>query len=143
PGDSSRPAPIEPIFTARTRADFNDELNAAALEGIHTIESTLEAARRDTSFEGFCAPCNRRVPLQIAFRPDDTHAPNWRETLTCPLCGMNNRQRLIAALVRANLDSTQQRDVYFTEQITPIFRWASQTFQRHRLVGSEYLSPTE
>ena len=68
-------------------------------------------------------------------------SPNWRERVVCPFCRMNNRQRLIAGLIRKVLrqDASTSRSVYFMEQVTPIFNWAEQEFPDHYIVGSEYL----
>jgi SAM-dependent methyltransferase len=52
---------------------------------------------------------------------------------------MNNRQRLVATLVKQELSGKQGQHVYFMEHVTPIFNWASDTFKQHQLVGSEYL----
>jgi SAM-dependent methyltransferase len=52
---------------------------------------------------------------------------------------MNNRQRLIATLVRQELDSKVGRNVYFMEQVTPLFSWAAKHFKGNRIIGSEYL----
>ena len=52
---------------------------------------------------------------------------------------MNNRQRLIATLVKQVLSSKQGQQVYFMEQVTPIYNWASATFNQQLVTGSEYL----
>lgn len=65
--------------------------------------------------------------------------PNWRERLECPICRMNNRQRLIATLVKQELFGKSAQHVYFMEQITPIFNWAKKSLSKHQIVGSEYL----
>ncbi len=51
---------------------------------------------------------------------------------------MNNRQRLITTLVEQILHDNQNKHVYFMEQVTPIFKWVSETFSEHKIVGSEY-----
>ena len=120
-------------------------IEKSELATIRALETRLIESARDevVSFDGFCVACNSRVPLQIVMgshAPQDGHwNPNWRETLTCPICGMNNRQRLIAMLVRDQLDSSRSRTVYFMEQVTPIYQWAVKTFPQHQVMGSEYL----
>ena len=55
---------------------------------------------------------------------------------------MNNRQRLVATLVKQELVDKQAQHIYFMEQVTPIFRWANEVFgARHTITGSEYLGP--
>jgi hypothetical protein len=91
----------------------------------------------------FACHATGRMPLQIvmgpAGLPTGHWAPNWRETLTCPLCGMNNRQRLIATLVKEHLDPFRNKSVYLMEQVTPFFQWAVAAFPQHHVIGSEYL----
>ncbi len=72
-------------------------------------------------------------------RQGNSWIPNWRERLECPLCRMNNRQRLIATLVKQRLDGSTKKHIYFMEQVTPIYNWATATFKNHTIVGSEYL----
>ncbi len=54
---------------------------------------------------------------------------------------MNNRQRLIAALISNELEEVQEKRVYLMEQVTPIYNWVKTTFinSGHTIVGSEYL----
>jgi SAM-dependent methyltransferase len=52
---------------------------------------------------------------------------------------MNNRQRLIASLIKQELLNCAYKNIYFMEQVTPIFSWAEKLFTEHHLVGSEYL----
>ena len=52
---------------------------------------------------------------------------------------MNNRQQLIATLVKHELDGQHNKHVYFMEQVTPIFNWATATFKNHHINGSGYL----
>jgi SAM-dependent methyltransferase len=52
---------------------------------------------------------------------------------------MNNRQRMIATLVKQQLEKIKGANVYFMEQVTPIYQWAVKTFPQHQIIGSEYL----
>ncbi len=136
---------LNPIFVARTRGEFERGLQNEVLTTLGSLENRLVESADDeiVSFDGFCVPCNGRVALQIVMGPTNPRSghrnPNWRETLTCPVCGMNNRQRLVATLLREELEPSRNRAVYFMEQITPMFRWAETAFPQHRIIGSEYL----
>ena len=133
------------IFIARDRGEFELGLHEAESARTGNLETRLVEAAKDEviSFDGFCVPCNSRVPLQIVMGPSSPQAgrsnPNWRETLTCPSCGMNNRQRLVATLLRDELDAFHNKAVYLMEQVTPIYRWALTAFPQHQIIGSEYL----
>jgi len=52
---------------------------------------------------------------------------------------MNNRQRLMASLVKQELSCQQEKHVYLMEQVTPIYNWLITTFKSHNIIGSEYL----
>ena len=94
--------------------------------------------------DGFRVPCNKKVSFLVDMQSGgqlqgNEWVPNWRERLECPLCRMNNRQRLIATLIKQELDVQHKKHVYFMEQVTPIYIWATVTFKNHNIVGSEYL----
>ena len=60
---------------------------------------------------------------------------NFRESLVCPYCQLNNRQRIVARLI---LDQcTVDSNIYLTEQVTPFYGLLKKQFPN--LVGSEYL----
>lgn len=70
--------------------------------------------------------------------------PNFRESVHCPRCGLNTRQRLAAELVRDVLRQPGglggRRAVYLHEQVTAMFRWAESGYgAAHNVVGSEFL----
>lgn len=138
---------LKPIASVQSRKDFELVLQSNSIKQITAIENQLldEASAEAFAVDGFCIPCNKKVSFLVDMqsggqRHDHGWTPNWRERLVCPLCSMNNRQRLIATLVKQELSAMQgQQQVYFMEQVTPIFNWASATFKQHQLVGSEYL----
>jgi hypothetical protein len=95
-------------------------------------------------FNGYCLACAQMNRLIV----DDLFGgriekgrllPNWRERLECNKCKMNNRQRLMAGLVRQCFSDAPRAKSYFMEQVTPIYQWASQEFAYFDLIGSEYL----
>lgn len=135
-----------PIGSVRCRQDYMRLLKSPTLLQISQIEQQLLAQANSEAFtvDGFCVPCDRKVSFLVDMqsggqRDANGWTPNWRERLECPLCRMNNRQRLMASLVKQALSGKPTRHVYFMEQVTPIFNWAKQTFKQHQIVGSEYL----
>jgi SAM-dependent methyltransferase len=48
-------------------------------------------------------------------------------------------KRLVATLLKQELSAKQGQQVYFMEQVTPIYKWASATFSQQLVTGSEYL----
>jgi GT2 family glycosyltransferase/glycosyltransferase involved in cell wall biosynthesis len=141
-------ASLQPVATVKTKEEFTQMLV--------DLQSTTEADVRDSlivtvdssslSLDGFCIPCNQPVSFLVDMNSGgeklgNLWKPNWRERMECPVCRMNNRQRLMATLVKQDLKqfSHQTADVYFMEQVTPIFQWALQEFPQHGIIGSEYL----
>ena len=141
--------PLEPLGICRTRNEYGQLLKADALKQLSSLEDGyVQQAKDRESFtlEGYCAPCGREVQFLVDKQSGAQHSgalwvPNWRERMECPVCRMNNRQRLIATLVKDHLQRLGKQDaqVYFMEQVTPIFAWANKALKDHRVTGSEYL----
>lgn len=52
---------------------------------------------------------------------------------------MNNRQRLVATLLKQVISDREGLQIYLMEQVTPIYKWAAETYKQHLIIGSEYL----
>ena len=137
---------LKPIASIKSRKELEQLLQSDSMKQIIAIEKQLLNAANSEAFavDGFCVPCDKKVSFLVDMqsggqRHENGWTPNWRERLECPLCRMNNRQRLVATLVKQALSAKQGQQVYFMEQVTPIFNWALTTFKQHQLVGSEYL----
>jgi O-antigen biosynthesis protein len=137
---------LKPLASLKTRQEFEHLLQSDAIKQISTIENRLLGATRSEAFsvEGFCIPCNKKVSFLVDMqsggqRNANGWLPNWRERMECSCCRMNNRQRLIASLVKQLLSTKQSQRVYFMEQVTPIYHWVAAKFKDHDLIGSEYL----
>lgn len=142
---------LSPIGSATCRQDYIQILTSAALKKTEDVAKELiaQAAQANNeafSVEGFCIPCNKSVGFLVdmgsgAQRHTHGWIPNWRERLECPLCRLNNRQRLIATIVKEALSKKINQHVYLMEQVTPFFNWVKLTFNQHQIIGSEYLGP--
>ena len=137
---------LRPIASARDRDQFESAMNSEVFAELRSLQDALVQSVRSERFtvDGFCIPCSRNVSLLVDIesggqQAGDSWHPNWRERLVCPLCGMNNRQRLMAALVKQKLGNESCKSVYFMEQVTAIYKWAENVFQDREIVGSEYL----
>ncbi|MCH5374544.1 MAG: methyltransferase domain-containing protein, partial [Planctomycetes bacterium] len=140
------PPKLEPLASVQSRAELDEVLPGESLAELRSAEAALveTAAAESFTVDGFCIPCGRNVPFLVDMegggqRLEVGWRPNWRERLECPHCRMNNRQRLVAGLVQQALDDATRQVVYFMEQVTPIFEWASRTFPDRTIIGSEYL----
>jgi SAM-dependent methyltransferase len=136
----------ESIASVKNRKEYEQLLQGDEITKTRTIEKQLVSAANAEAFtvDGFCVPCDRKVSFLVDMqsggqRQGSSWTPNWRERMECPLCRMNNRQRLIATLIKQKLSNNKNQNVYFMEQVTPIYSWAISKFKEHNLVGSEYL----
>jgi len=89
---------------------------------------------------GYCFVCKAYIEFQVDFsyscKVDGILTPNWRETLICPYCQLNNRMRASIHIFEQECKPTQNAKIYATEQITPLFKLlrAKYIFA----IGSEY-----
>jgi len=83
----------------------------------------------------YCGLCAQRVTMVLPWVGTAT-APDLREGLCCPLCGLNARSRAVLGLVVAALPDPDAR-IYLTEQASPVFVW----LRRHypQALGSEFM----
>lgn len=73
---------------------------------------------------------------------DGTWLPNWRERLECPRCGLNNRQRALAAVVLEDIERRQQTGrcrLWLMEQLGGTHRLLEQRMDPDAFVASEYV----
>lgn len=141
-------AELAPLAVVRTKAEFVAALSMPAYKEQTDMAALLigKEQRKRFTVQAYCSVCNRQTPMLVDYLfsqrvPGQKPVPNWRERLECPFCGMNNRQRLIAGLIKKILEQGEsaRKDIYFMEQVTPIFLWARKAFGEHNILGSEYL----
>jgi hypothetical protein len=119
---------------------------------LDTVEPTLAAreaielgllpgGREPFTVHGQCWACGTDTEFTVDFahahQSGDQWIPNWRESLTCKDCGLNNRLRASLHLFHRHCSPTPQDEIYLTEQTTPMYRWLTQRYSR--VTGSEYL----
>ncbi|MGQ9866332.1 MAG: class I SAM-dependent methyltransferase [Pseudanabaenaceae cyanobacterium] len=104
--------------------------------------SLLPPAPRPFTYRAQCFVCqgdfDLQVDFQYAYEVNGVWMPNWRESLICPSCGLNNRMR--AAIQIFLQVCPNPTHLYLTEQTTALYRWLAQHFPQ--TVGSEYLGET-
>ncbi len=153
------------MTACRTR----DELTSLQQSDLYRRRYVLEVflARQhqevdEFSLPGFCLLDDEAVsfrvdrlysppPIEVDWLSSDGETekvtiPNWRERMICPTCGMNNRQRAMAAAVlhavhhhRAKLGRAPH--LYLTEQVTPMYRFFDTRVAYADCIGSELLDP--
>ena len=123
----------EPFFHAVDIAALNDYFSSRESDA----EGPPETA---AALTGQCYVCNAEVNFQIK-RPEDEGPVNWRETLSCPDCGLINRWRSCLHLFDAICEPTSADRIYLTETLSPV---CQQLESRYPLmVSSEYLPQAE
>ncbi len=133
-------------FAPRTHQELLAVLDAEDTRLRSSLEDALARStwpRRRASLLGACDVCREVVRFEVTRHASLRarllgSAPNWRETLACPRCRLNNRQRLVAKELAARVRAGDV--VYAMEQVTPMFAWL-RTVAGISLHGSEYLGP--
>ncbi len=91
--------------------------------------------------DGHCFVCDDDVVFAVTGpgRGDEEHPSmvNWRETLVCPRCGLNNRMRAAVHLFETVVRPGPEASIYLAEQSTPLYRLLKGRY--HSVVGSEFL----
>ena len=89
---------------------------------------------------GRCYVCQQDVRFIVSKLPSDASI-NWRETVVCPHCDLNNRLRSCIHIYENQVQVQEDDEIYLTEAVTPLF---DKLFERHPLlIGSEYSENTE
>lgn len=125
--------PALPVWKIRSYAE------ARGLGGqVWAAHSAVRAYEREKEVSGsvcgFSAPAGQFVEFEVR---RDGDKPNWRETLVCPVTGLNNRVRAAYHLFMADQRPTPDARIFLTEQTTPFYRHMRSLFAG--AVGSEYL----
>lgn len=141
-----RPPFLLPLFSASSHDEY--ELFASKFTRGWVDEEAAIVERNSglESFQvsGYCIPCARKVGFIVDMKYggeiiDGIRSPNWRERLECPFCRMNNRQRVMASIIKGSLRENSKLKIYLMEQVTPIYKWVSNNAKAAQFTGSEYL----
>lgn len=96
--------------------------------------------KKDFNMDGFCEFCHKPTTFKVDWLYSDGIVPNYRERMLCQHCGLNNRQRFIAFLVRKQLEKEAGKTVYLYEQVTGFYKLIYSMYSKdHMIIGSEYL----
>ena len=104
---------------------------------------------------GYCIACGRPVAFRVDMTGSSEHGgvvlPNWRETLVCPGCGLNNRMRAAIDILVRECHLHRASRIYITEQMTSLYTWFDRTLPhvrgsvdmaeagRHRRYGRKWI----
>lgn len=105
-----------------------------------SVERVLVGGEAPFKVQGWCAVCCRWADLAVDFsfgyEVAGRLSPNWREHLTCPGCGLNNRGRASVHFFQLLCAPDLAASMFITEKTTPLFRVLRRKYRG--LVGSEF-----
>jgi glycosyltransferase involved in cell wall biosynthesis/SAM-dependent methyltransferase len=141
--------PLEITRDIQNKVEYDSWSTAPMLKVCREREEAIARVFGDAEsylLPGYCRVCEREVNFLIdlqcgALYAQEIWIPNWRERLVCPICGLNNRQRMIALAAGDVVKSYRDRrpEVYLMEQVTSIYQWMSTKVPQVHCTGSEYL----
>ena len=103
-------------------------------------ESSLNKDKKK-SMEGYCYVCKQKSNFNVdylyAYKKNGILTPNWRESLICQGCCLNNRMRASIHLFETLLHANRDSKIYISEQTTPLYKWFADNYPH--VTGSEYL----
>jgi GT2 family glycosyltransferase len=141
------------MHECRSREEYRTLNQSLLANSWRDIEHEIASSHQKDTYTvpGYCLVCEAATDFLVdklsgAVEEGDLWIPNWRERLVCSSCGMNNRQRAVASMLKqliAKHPDPGSLRIYMTEQVTHIYVWFTQTFPDIECVGSEYLGPDE
>lgn len=130
--------PPLPIWKSRNKADA-DRLGGLLWTLYPKIATFEQQIGPGSPVPGYSATAGGPVEFAVSF--NDAGAANWRESVVCPVTGLNNRIRAAVHLFAVECQPTVHAKVYVTEQTTPFYKYMEGLFPR--LVGSEFVPGLE
>ena len=104
-------------------------------------KNLLPETQKEFTFNGYCYVCrkivNFLVDFEYSYEVNGILMPNWRESLLCPSCHLNNRMRAALHIFEQECQPNYNSKIYITEQITPLYNQFKKSFTH--IYGSEYL----
>ncbi len=124
--------PYSQITNARQFKKFYEN-NRIDLQNLSTFRNTILRNSSSTA-KGICPICQEIVEFGI--HTDAEGNVNWRESLICPKCRLNSRQRAVLFYLLAQTRINVQTKLFLTEQDTPFDRLLKANFPS--VTGSKY-----
>ena len=130
------------VWRLRSLANYSSHVlhtQAQAAVDAQALAALLPAgAAGGFTVAGYSYPAEAMVDFLVDFKYSAVPGQvNWRESVVCPVTGLNNRMRACIHLFDLEMGAYPDSRIYLTEQVTPAYRVF---LQRHRgVVGSEYL----
>ncbi|MDF2940366.1 MAG: Methyltransferase type 11 [Gammaproteobacteria bacterium] len=94
----------------------------------------------DYSYSEFAYKINIDLNFASLSERQKQKIPFWRESLACPLCKLNNRQRSIIQIIEQEIRPEPDSAIYLTESVTYLYSILKARFPN--ICSSEYLGDT-
>ncbi|PKN13226.1 MAG: class I SAM-dependent methyltransferase [Deltaproteobacteria bacterium HGW-Deltaproteobacteria-4] len=135
------------IEKIRNTSEFEAIFDAAYLDRVAVEKMMALSNRKQRTWHlpGYCEVCGKAVRFLIdwvnSFETPEGKMPSYRERIICEDCGLNNRQRFMAAFLRKAMNKLDGNDhrVYLYEQVTQFFKLMQAAKTKAEIFGSEYL----
>ncbi|MFJ7825277.1 class I SAM-dependent methyltransferase [Psychrobacillus sp. NPDC096623] len=88
--------------------------------------------------DGYCEVCDSLTQFRLSWKYSYNNLPNYRDSLRCSNCMLNNRQRFIYQYARNIIRDNNYKSIYCYEQVTGFYKKFKQEYEE-LVVGSEYL----
>lgn len=105
------------------------------------LEYEMAAGQVAFTLPGFCYICDRHVNFSVNVENGRSHngrlIPNWRESIVCEECNLNNRTRGFIHILEFLTGVDSYTKIYIAEQLSPLYNHLKSKYPL--LVGSEFL----
>jgi hypothetical protein len=138
---------LTPVMRCRSFAEYLDFTGSDLARECAEADAKLIAdngAEETWNTPGFSLLAGQSVDFHVdqlsgGYQSDGKWIPNLRERLVCPITHLNNRQRLVCTITADRSFAGAQ--IWFMEQVTPVYVWAAAALSTCEVNGSEYLGP--
>jgi len=123
--------------------EYGAYINEMTSEYLYRENRETELAKGGDAFtaRGYCHVCNRNSGFTVNFEngyyQNGRLVPNWRESIICEECRLNNRTRGFVHVFENLTHPCLTTKIYIAEQLSPLYLHLLKKYPL--LVGSEYI----
>lgn len=125
-------------YEYETYVEKNKEKSAFA----HNLnKKTFESGIKKEKIKGYCDFCQKEVKLRCDYTAGSLGNINFRESMICLKCQLNNRMRAVFGILNTIIkEKNEKLDLFCYEQITEFYKKLQKKYKKKcNLTGSEYI----
>lgn len=132
-----------PLHFVSSFNDYKKYAEAMAYEYVQrkSVEFDLLSAKNEICLRGFCIVCNKQLNFKVDYAYgcsiNGQQVPNWRESIVCEECRLNNRTRSFVHIFEQLARPGFLTKIYLAEQLSLLYQHLIKKYPF--LVGSEYI----